>query len=234
MIAAQKFGAFGKIPSLGDFFTVDLPRGFVGPWDAYLQSLMTSARSAIGGEWNDAYLTAPIWRFSIAAGLAGPNAALGVVMPSVDRVGRQFPLTLAATLAEQDNLPALHLNAGDTFERLEDVALAQLENGAELAGLKDGLGKIAVPLSSETIVVDQSADATSFVSTGSDMLPALAARALQRGAKNPGSTWSTIAKGKHIVVAFDELPGQADAPLIFAPETLGSEQVLQVEYAAPC
>ncbi len=41
-------------------------------------------------------MEAPIWRFLLPAGACGAQAALGVWLPSVDRVGRQFPLALCA------------------------------------------------------------------------------------------------------------------------------------------
>jgi type VI secretion system protein ImpM len=40
-------------------------------------------------------LGTPIWHFVLPGGQCGPGATLGVWMPSVDRVGRLFPLTLA-------------------------------------------------------------------------------------------------------------------------------------------
>jgi type VI secretion system protein ImpM len=34
---AAAFGAFGKMPSLGDFFRFGLPADFVSAWDDWLQ-----------------------------------------------------------------------------------------------------------------------------------------------------------------------------------------------------
>lgn len=42
------------------------------------------------------YLTSPVWRFAIAPGVLGPEGLGGVMMPSVDRVGRYFPLIIGA------------------------------------------------------------------------------------------------------------------------------------------
>ncbi len=91
---AGEFAAFGKMPALGDFFRLNPPPGFVPVWDAWLQAGLLAARAQLGDRWDACYMSAPIWRFSLAAGLAGPAPLLGVMMPSVDRVGRQFPLTL--------------------------------------------------------------------------------------------------------------------------------------------
>ncbi len=88
--AAESPGIFGKLPWLGDFVTRRLPHSFVEPWDDWLQRGMAATREALGDGWLDSFLTAPVWRFLLPAGSAGPAMA-GVLMPSVDRVGRYFP-----------------------------------------------------------------------------------------------------------------------------------------------
>lgn len=90
-------GFFGKIPSRGDFVRAGLSGDFVAPWDAWMQRVLTGSRLELGEEWVAAWMEAPIWRFLLQAGACGPDAALGVFMPSTDRAGRLFPLTLAWT-----------------------------------------------------------------------------------------------------------------------------------------
>ena len=89
-------GFFGKIPSHGDFVARRLPPGFTGPWDAWLQAGMADSQARLGDAWLAVYLNSPIWRFALGAGVCGPQACYGVMMPSVDRVGRYFPFTIAA------------------------------------------------------------------------------------------------------------------------------------------
>jgi type VI secretion system protein ImpM len=89
------FGFYGKIPARGDFVRNGLPRPFIDAWDSWLQRVMPESRVLLGDAWLPAWMEAPVWRFSVAAGICGPGAALGVFMPSVDRAGRHFPLTLA-------------------------------------------------------------------------------------------------------------------------------------------
>uniref|UniRef100_UPI0013C2CB68 type VI secretion system-associated protein TagF n=1 Tax=Pseudomonas viridiflava TaxID=33069 RepID=UPI0013C2CB68 len=48
--------------------------------------------------WLDAYLVSPLWRFAVPANLLGSQPVAGVMMPSIDRVGRYFPLTIACLL----------------------------------------------------------------------------------------------------------------------------------------
>lgn len=90
-------GWFGKMPSLGDFTSRRLPDEFVHCWDGWLQLALAGARDALGEEdWPARYLVAPIRRFWLAPGIVGDTAWAGLLMPSIDRVGRHFPLTVAA------------------------------------------------------------------------------------------------------------------------------------------
>ena len=120
-------GAFGKIAAAGDFIRFGLPGDFVAAWDVWLQSELAAARDGFGRRWHDTYMAAPIWRFTLAGGLAGDAAVLGVLMPSTDRVGRMFPLTLAVPLAASGALAEVHFRAAALFERLETIALVTLE-----------------------------------------------------------------------------------------------------------
>ncbi len=56
----------------------------------------------LGEAWLSAWLEAPVWRFALTAGICGPDAALGLWLPSVDSAGRYFPLTVAAVIAKAD------------------------------------------------------------------------------------------------------------------------------------
>src|SRR4051794_39585251 len=89
-------GFFGKIPSRGDFVHAGLSSGFVRAWDGWLQRVMAEARRTLGETWPDLWHVAPVWRFALPPGQCGGQPVLGLWMPSVDRVGRAFPLTLAA------------------------------------------------------------------------------------------------------------------------------------------
>lgn len=120
-------GVYGKLPGLGDFVTRRLPAEFVQPWDLWLRESLAASRAQLGAAWLDAYLTSPLWRFVLSPGLAGQRAWAGVLMPSVDRVGRYFPLTLAAPLAAEVDLIGL-LTQPEWFERAEALALTGLDD----------------------------------------------------------------------------------------------------------
>src|SRR5690606_10627892 len=91
-------GFYGKLPSRGDFVSRRLAQDFVGHWDAWLQQGLAASQAALGERWLDVYLTSPIWRFAVAPGLIAEAGYVGVLVPSVDRVGRYFPLTAALAL----------------------------------------------------------------------------------------------------------------------------------------
>jgi type VI secretion system protein ImpM len=88
-------GWFGKIPALGDFVTRRLPAAFVEPWDAWLSAELVEAQLALADAWLDTYRQAPIWRFALMPGVIDRSPWCGAWIPSRDRVGRQFPLTIA-------------------------------------------------------------------------------------------------------------------------------------------
>ena len=73
---------------------------FVDAWDAWLREGLAASRTALGLSWLDVYLTSPAWRFVCAAGACGPAPVIGLLAPSVDQVGRYFPLTVVAQLPE--------------------------------------------------------------------------------------------------------------------------------------
>jgi len=106
------FGFCGKLPARGDFVSAGLPRGFVDPWHDWMQRMLAGSREILGEAWDEAWLVAPVWRFQLAPGLCGPDAVMGLWMPSVDRVGRYFPLTFAMLAPALD---AVDIQRGSAF-----------------------------------------------------------------------------------------------------------------------
>lgn len=139
-------GWYGKLPSLGDFATRRLPVEFVTPWDTWLQDVLSATRAALGEGWLDTYLTMPIWRFAFLPGLVGPSGWAGVLMPSVDRVGRQFPLTVAMPLSTYSAAARLVFDGADWFAGLEDAALAVLDPTRGADDLDSALEQSALTL----------------------------------------------------------------------------------------
>lgn len=120
-------GFFGKLVSHGDFVSRRLPESFLQVWDNWLQHGLHASRETLGATWLETYLTSPIWRFALNTGVAGESAWAGVLMPSVDRVGRHFPLTIAASANGQIAMLEWLANEKPWFDQLETLALSSLE-----------------------------------------------------------------------------------------------------------
>lgn len=109
-------GWYGKLPSLGDFAMRRLPVHFVEAWDGWLVRGLAGWRDA-SPDWPAAYLAAPSWCFVLGPGVMPPAprasrpgpAWAGVLMPSVDRVGRYFPLTIAGPVQSLQGIHTLRL-----------------------------------------------------------------------------------------------------------------------------
>ena len=130
MPAIPQTGFYGKLPCRGDFMQRRTPQGFVDVWDAWLQECLHESRRQLGERWLETYLTSPIWRFVLAEGICGESAYAGVMLPSVDRVGRYFPLTLISPLEPGSCLLEAACATGRAwFDAAEALALKALDAG---------------------------------------------------------------------------------------------------------
>ena len=152
-------GFFGKLPCRGDFVERRLDRGFCTAFDAWLQTSILASKATLGDAWLPAYLEAPLWRFAIEAGVCGTRATVGVMMASVDRVGRYYPLTIACHLAGPWSAADLALSLDDWFPHLEEQALAALEDDCTFETFDAGVTGIAPPAPAKT---SQAGSATSL------------------------------------------------------------------------
>jgi type VI secretion system protein ImpM len=119
-------GFYGKLPSHGDFLRRRVSDAFVGVWDGWLQECIAASRAILGDRWLDVYLTSPAWRFACAAGTCGPAPVVGVMVPSVDRVGRYFHLTLVAQLPAEASVASAATRLGSFFDAAEQLAVETL------------------------------------------------------------------------------------------------------------
>src|SRR4030095_2773226 len=118
-------GFYGKLPSHGDFLRRRVSDAFVGVWDPWLQECLAESRVTLGPRWLDVYLTSPAWRFACAPGVFEREPVMGLMVPSVDRVGRYFHLTLVATLPAHVNVIAA-ATAAAFFDGAERLVLETL------------------------------------------------------------------------------------------------------------
>lgn len=122
----MEVGLYGKLPSHGDFLRRRVPDEFLRIWDEWLQQSVAASRSALGPQWLEVYLTSPVWRFACDAGVCGPRTYAGLMAPSVDRVGRYFPLTLIWEVPEGVHPFSVAQRADRWFDHVERLLLETL------------------------------------------------------------------------------------------------------------
>jgi type VI secretion system protein ImpM len=120
-------GLYGKLPCRGDFLQRRVPLEFVEPWDTWLQQCLTQSKQQLQERWLDAYLVGPVWRFALAPGVCGEGACAGVLLPSVDLVGRYFPLTIVARWEAPLSPLMVACSQDSWFELVQTLSLEALE-----------------------------------------------------------------------------------------------------------
>lgn len=138
-------GLFGKLPDKRDFIAVNAPTAFLSVYEPWLQGGLTASRLELGGKWQDAFLNAPIWRFWLGAAYCGSSVA-GAFMPSVDGIGRYFPLTVFALAGQGGAIPSPELDPQDAwFAQAEDFLLQALEPDATYESVTQRLAQLPRP-----------------------------------------------------------------------------------------
>ncbi len=138
-------GFYGKLPSQGDFVTRRLPGTFVQLWDEWLQRCSAHSREVLGADWARLFRDAPVWWFLLAPGTCGDSSWAGLVQPSVDRVGRLFPLTVAAELpGDVEVLETLNA-AHAWYEAIERAAAAAFDPEVRLEVIDARLQTLGFP-----------------------------------------------------------------------------------------
>jgi type VI secretion system protein ImpM len=141
-------GLYGKLPAKRDFIAIATPREFLNVWEPWLQGGISASRNQLGAAWQEAFLRAPIWRFWLGRDLCG-EAVIGALMPSVDGVGRYFPLTIFARAEPGQEIPPPEIDANDAwFDGAEDLLLSALSEGAEFDLLSENIGRFPGPAGS--------------------------------------------------------------------------------------
>ena len=142
---AMRNGLYGKLPSKRDFIALSASREFLVVWEAWLQGGVSASSLRLGNNWRPAFLKAPIWRFWLGAELCG-ETVIGAFMPSLDGVGRYFPLTIfvrsgaATPLAPPEFEPQTAW-----FSAAEGFLLSTLEPNVTFESTVSALDRLAVP-----------------------------------------------------------------------------------------
>ncbi|MEM9501929.1 MAG: type VI secretion system-associated protein TagF [Pseudomonadota bacterium] len=111
----------GKLPAHGDFIARGIDYSAREPLDRWMSSWVELAREQLGNGFDEAYETAAPWL------IEGPRCN-AVLMPSVDAVGRVFPV-----LAVSD--ATCHIQA------IYDALIEALGQGVTVDVLREALGR---------------------------------------------------------------------------------------------
>ena len=155
---------FGKLPARGDFIARNMPRAVQRPFEDWLIPLVQEARNELGPQWNTIWRGAGPWRFWIGADVLGGSwqrdlrkpaheqsgtggAMTGVLLPSADRHGRDFPLVLllADPLARLMP-PPVTVSPDRGWYDLCDELLYAARGGAEIGAVEAALDQLPGPL----------------------------------------------------------------------------------------
>ena len=139
--AMPTIGLFGKLPARRDFIRHGIDNATLALIEPWLHAGLHASRTALGDDWDAVYMGAPIWRFRCEDDRIG-GSLRGVMMPSVDGVGRKFPLLVLSQFAVMDDRKTMPivpswgmLNASADrpwYDAAEDVALSALDEDVPL------------------------------------------------------------------------------------------------------
>ncbi|HVS76945.1 MAG TPA: type VI secretion system-associated protein TagF, partial [Steroidobacteraceae bacterium] len=199
-MSGATIGFYGKLPSHGDFLARRVDEGFRAAWDEWLQRCLACSQGDLGDQWLDCYLTSPMWRFFLSDGIAGPASYAGLLLPSVDRVGRYFPLTVVTELPPGTPALAFSMAAARWFGEIEQLCARALEDtaldldslDAALAATADrlaGLDQVPAPRAFSGASTQWHWPARSTGELASAVAPALMTAA--QGALRPLAMWWT-------------------------------------------
>ena len=139
-------GWYGKLPMLGDFAHRRLPLSFVNACDSWLSQGIAASRESLGPSWLDNYLTAPLWCFVWSPNVVDEHWWFGVLMPSVDAVGRYFPLMVAFSAEHAPTELGELAQWAQWYDSTGACALQTLEDQTTLEKFESALAAAGTPL----------------------------------------------------------------------------------------
>ena len=146
-VHAARCGWTGKLPSGGDFLSRRVDPAFAAAWESWLLAMLAGSRERLRERWQESFLSAPAWRFVLSPGVVSPGAWCGVMVPSVDAVGRYYPLTLVCGLeagASLDPEAALE-GMANWFAMAEMLATEALSPSIDIGAFDDSVAALPLP-----------------------------------------------------------------------------------------
>lgn len=211
---------YGKLPTKRDFVAIGATRDFLDRWEPWLQSGVSASQTTLKDRWQEAFLKAPIWRFWLGADLCGV-AVIGALMPSLDKVGRYFPLTLLACADQGATIPPPEISSQDDwFNAAENFLISTLEHEKTFEAAVEDLNELAMPLQTATALppdIFADRNATASIKNGdrpfADIFASL--RQADAGKVYAGTTFWWTAGGEDFAPLAFCVKGMPD-PFLFA------------------
>jgi type VI secretion system protein ImpM len=197
----MRCGLFGKLGVKRDFIALATPRRFLEAWEPWVQASLSASRHQLGERWQHAYLTAPVWRFWLGAGICGATA-VGAIMSSLDGMGRYYPLTLHAIADANPPIAPPDVDSHDEwFSEAESFLLSTLAHDAAFDDISSRLDGLAAPrtlprAASDRNIVSLGDDMAAMATAGMDFAaPMSALRAASPEVYAAASFWWTAGGG---------------------------------------
>jgi type VI secretion system protein ImpM len=123
-------GWYGKLPALGDFASRRLDADWIARWDEWLAAGLGRLQAQRPEHWLADYLASPAWRFALWPGAIAGDAdfRVGVLVPSVDRVGRYFPFAIASQPTDPPATITACIDLWEWCAELEEIAVAAMRD----------------------------------------------------------------------------------------------------------
>jgi type VI secretion system protein ImpM len=197
----MRCGLFGKLGARRDFIALATPRSFLEAWEPWVQSSISASRYQLGDRWQQAFLTAPVWRFWLGAEICG-STVVGAIMSSLDGMGRYYPLTLHAIADAGSPISPPDADTLDEwFGLAESLLLSTLAQDATFEDISARLDGLAAPptrsrAAADTGIVSLGDDMTGMVIAGTDAATTLSTlRACSPEVYAAASFWWTVGGG---------------------------------------
>ena len=131
-------GIYGKLPAHPDFISDSIHSEVSNELYEWGQTCLYHSQQELPEtDWLSAYLVSPIWRMCVPPTVKRKHAWIGVMVPSVDAVGRYFPLFLIFEIDPKHLcVEWLFKEASSLFAILEKVSLKALQQRLSLKAVK--------------------------------------------------------------------------------------------------
>lgn len=143
----MKVGFFGKLPGYGDFVQRNVNPAIVDYWDNWILQAIDNSKSELKKQWKDRFFTSPIWRFHIHGGIVCDDAISGLMMPSVDSLGRCYPFFVICRFESKTDVFTLASIIDKAHAKCEEFLLHLLDQSRpNLDEVSSEIGQFYNPL----------------------------------------------------------------------------------------